>query len=107
MIGIKSPRNCFPLSLIVVDAKTDLQTKASNGHSQGLSHCMIDFEPVSPLRASSANKHGEKKYTLRKKRKKENCVVGSSRVGDNGARRPTCVDWSVSAAKRDVWANTY
>ena len=40
VIEIKSPRNCFPLSLIVVDAKTDLQTKASNGHSQGLSQCM-------------------------------------------------------------------
>ena len=55
---IKSPRNCLPLSPIVVDAKTDLQTKASNGHSQGLSQCMIEFEPVSPLGASSANKHG-------------------------------------------------
>ena len=61
MIEIKSPRKCFPLSLIVVDAKADLQTKASNGHGQGLSQKLIGFEPVSPLRASSANKHGEKK----------------------------------------------
>ena len=35
MIEIKSPRKCFPLSLIVVDAKADLQTKASNGHGHG------------------------------------------------------------------------
>ena len=58
LIEIKSPRKCFPLSLIVVDAKADLQTKASNGHGQGLSQKLIGFEPVSPLRASSANKHG-------------------------------------------------
>ena len=58
VIEIKSPRKCFPLSLIVVDAKADLQTKASNGHGQGLSQKLIGFEPVSPLRASSANKHG-------------------------------------------------
>ena len=58
VIEIKSPRKCFPLSLIVVDAKADLQTKASNGHGQGLSQKLIGFEPVSLLRASSANKHG-------------------------------------------------
>ena len=58
MIGIKSPRKCFPLSLIVVDAKADLQTKGSNGHGQDLSQKLIGVEPVSPLRASSANKHG-------------------------------------------------
>ena len=58
VIEIKSPRKCFPLSLIVVDAKADLQTKASNGHGQGLSQKLIAFEPVSPLLDSSANKHG-------------------------------------------------
>ena len=72
VIEIKSPRKCFPLSLIVVDAKADLQTKASNGHGQGLSQKLIGFEPVSPLRASSANKHGEKKIDTQKARNDRN-----------------------------------
>ena len=55
---IQSPRECFPLSLIVIDAKADLQTKASNEHGPGLSQKLIGFEPVLPLRAFSANKHG-------------------------------------------------
>ena len=65
LIEIKSPRNCFPLSLIVVEAKADLQTKASNGHSQGLSQCMSLnrfrlYGPPQQTNMAKKNNHSER-----------------------------------------------
>ena len=90
VIEKKSPGECFPLSLIVVDATADLQTKASNGHGQCLSQKHIGFEPVSPLRASSAKQTWLKDRNMHS----ENGILPKTRE----AKQRNAVDYSDSAA---------